>query len=1398
MLNNFSVCCINIRSLKALNREESHKKLRSILANSPSVAIMTESHLTTHKWEVFLSRFRFELANYSGHLLPNGRRGIVVLINKHQISVNSTEEINPNVLKISAEINEKTLAIFATYAPSNESNVDFFVDLRRSQLRCSETYQIIAGDLNTTLDPNWDRVGYTRDEHWRSRAIINDWAEDENGNGMLDAYRVFNPELREFTWRNKSLSQQARLDYILVSENLVFALKKCQIIHHPWEITDHSSVLASFQMEEIEKGPGSFRAMPGIQLIPAYDAQVRNEINTVLIELSDLSAEEKSEELQSNLRILQLSALGNPHDLNPEQMEELALLLSKQRTKEELLHQELAIDKDNALDYLIKILGNKTKLFQKDLKIEQNDALKERERDLKWARDHCTPAEIAEKEDAYNDTLEQICNREALAMNTFRLLHDEKPSRAMINLEKKISGYSSISKINKPNPNFIPPEEGGDPNPTVNPKALLLSDPKEVRAYLRHFMQKIYLKQEGLQTEQDDLLGFLSSNEDNAVLEELQKRKLTDIERDCLEGEITKEELRKQLFNHMKPHSAPGLDGFTVSWVRHFWSDLEDVCYIAINRCYEKGQLTSLLKTAIMKLLRKGDKCKLEATNYRPISLLSVFYKIASGVITRRLESVIDKVIGRNQKAYSSKKNITSVLLNIINMINSTKQSKKSALIIAIDFRKAFDSINHSFIDTCLKTLNFGESFRKWVQLFFSDRETYLMMNGFLEEKIYLQQGVPQGDILSPLIFILVVEFLLLKIGYTKTVKGVFFPNGEARAEAYADDTTIGISRSPENLSNLVKIINNFTLISGLHANLDKTHVIPIGMITNTEEILCPELALNWTSSFKLLGLEIDSKLEKLQVNIEKKIIKIKSLITTWEKRNLTTPGRVAIAKSLLLSQLVYIMQVLDFTQENLDEVENLLYAYIKGKTKRNWLSKEQIRTPKNKGGIGFFDITKFYFAQKCSIIRRYAKDQTDDVWCDILDNNLGISKDTRVQILEWGDLRLEKISRTAPPCLKSCFMAMAKFTKAFPNAPDSGDNSWICQPLFENTNITLPPFGTILPNKARHVLKPENFGLPPMANLRIIDLFDGGKKVSQENLEQKIRRQFPNYSLRENTYLRLVWTTNFLCGQNRKYQSYERVFPESIPLLNPNQPRHTFPCVKTQLHAIKRGSRVFRKTLTKLEDFLTDAKVEKWREKIRDQNLTKEEIKKVYLLTNSNLLHAPQKDVLLRVLSNKTLFNNQIPNAFPILPEWFSSINCKYCEKHGITITEDFHHATSDCLIWDKLLTTLSTLAKTTNLTLPTPMRWPGIMHAAACTTPELTPTHAETIKIIIVLIFTQVITNRRLINPLTETEICLNILKQLHTISLKPRPVPLVLYLRETVGLGKLGLLTRPPEIY
>ena len=65
---------------------------------------------------------------------------------------------------------------------------------------------------------------------------------------------------------------------------------------------------------------------------------------------------------------------------------------------------------------------------------------------------------------------------------------------------------------------------------------------------------------------------------------ELDKRKLSTDERDSMEGPITKQELTTQLMEHMKANSAPGLDGFPVAWVRHFWGDLADLCVAAVNK----------------------------------------------------------------------------------------------------------------------------------------------------------------------------------------------------------------------------------------------------------------------------------------------------------------------------------------------------------------------------------------------------------------------------------------------------------------------------------------------------------------------------------------------------------------------------------------------------------------------------------------------------------------------------------------------------------------------------------------------------------------------------------------------------------------------------------------------
>ena len=72
-------------------------------------------------------------------------------------------------------------------------------------------------------------------------------------------------------------------------------------------------------------------------------------------------------------------------------------------------------------------------------------------------------------------------------------------------------------------------------------------------------------------------------------------------------------------------------------------------------------------------------------------------------------------------------------------------------------------------------------------------------------------------------------------------------------------------------------------------------------------------------------------------------------------------------------------MQVLDLSENFLNRTQEILFQYIKGKTKRNWLNKNLIVTPKAKGDLGFFNLIDFYYAQKCTTLRRYAKDVTDD-----------------------------------------------------------------------------------------------------------------------------------------------------------------------------------------------------------------------------------------------------------------------------------------------------------------------------------------------------------------------------------------------------------------------------------
>ena len=230
-------------------------------------------------------------------------------------------------------------------------------------------------------------------------------------------------------------------------------------------------------------------------------------------------------------------------------------------------------------------------------------------------------------------------------------------------------------------------------------------------------------------------------------------------------------------------------------------------------------------------------------------------------------------------------------------MLHCNKE-KNDSLLFLIDFRKTFDSIDHNYIYKVMEALNFGEDMIAWMRLFLTERIAHLLMGGHLTLKILLEQGVPQGDIISPFIFIIAVEILLIKITKSRHIKGIKLQTEEEiRAQTLADDTSLLIERCEASLKSCVKFITKLSRISSLHANLDKTRVVPFGSNFDTNDKVCPNLPSKWENSFTLLGIDIDNKLLQIDTNFDHIHTKTRSLINDWQSRNLPIQGRINISK---------------------------------------------------------------------------------------------------------------------------------------------------------------------------------------------------------------------------------------------------------------------------------------------------------------------------------------------------------------------------------------------------------------------------------------------------------------------------------------------------------------------
>ena len=174
------------------------------------------------------------------------------------------------------------------------------------------------------------------------------------------------------------------------------------------------------------------------------------------------------------------------------------------------------------------------------------------------------------------------------------------------------------------------------------------------------------------------------------------------------EGSLTLDECHKALIG-MAHRKAPGLDGFPMEFYVKFWSILGSDLVDVLNSCYRSGSLSLSQRRGIITLsFKKGDR--LDARNWRPISLLNIDYKIAARAIAGRLLKVIHLVVEKDQTCGVPGRYIGENVAFLRDVSYATTFNSPVA-ILSLDQEKAFDRVDWGFMLSTLRTMGFGGVF---------------------------------------------------------------------------------------------------------------------------------------------------------------------------------------------------------------------------------------------------------------------------------------------------------------------------------------------------------------------------------------------------------------------------------------------------------------------------------------------------------------------------------------------------------------------------------------------------------------------------------------------------------------------------------------------------------------
>ncbi|XP_071920627.1 uncharacterized protein [Coffea arabica] len=420
------------------------------------------------------------------------------------------------------------------------------------------------------------------------------------------------------------------------------------------------------------------------------------------------------------------------------------------------------------------------------------------------------------------------------------------------------------------------------------------------------------------------------------------------------------EELKGVVFA-LQADSAPGPDGFGAGFYQACWDIIKSDLLDAVQAFFQGLRLPRSFTSTSILLLPKVTGAS-QWKDFRPISLCNVCSKIISKIVSDRLGRVLPALVDPWQTGFVPGRGITdNILLTQELVADLDRRLRHPNLMLKLDMEKAYDRVEWSFLLFMLRKFGFEEQVVDIIFRLVSNNWFSVLVNGEAAGFFKSSRGLRQGDPVSPALFVLIAEFLGRGVHHLLANQpGRLFVSSGTPVPylTFADDMLIFTRCSEECLSAIKEFLTAYQEASGQRVNCSKSSFfLPSGATSQQEEVVHSILGFHRQSfPFTYLGAPIHKGRQR-SVLFDDIVSKMRARLGHWSSKLLSFGGKLVLARHVLASLPMYLLQVLDPPKAVLSRLGRICNSFLwdhQGERRIHWSSWDKLCFPYDEGGLEF------------------------------------------------------------------------------------------------------------------------------------------------------------------------------------------------------------------------------------------------------------------------------------------------------------------------------------------------------------------------------------------------------------------------------------------------------------